>query len=29
MDWFLYVAGTLAGVTALVMWRWTEGERFL
>jgi len=28
-DSFLYIAGSLAGLTAFVMWRWSEGERFL
>jgi hypothetical protein len=28
-DTFLYIAGSLAALTALVMWRWSEGERFL
>jgi anti-sigma factor RsiW len=29
VDSFLYIAGSLAGLTAFLMWRWSEGERFL
>ena len=29
IDSFLYIGGSLAGLTAFLMWRWTEGERFL
>jgi hypothetical protein len=29
LDSFLYIAGSLAGLTAFLMWRWSEGERFL
>ena len=29
IDSFLYVGGSLAGLTAFLMWRWSEGERFL
>jgi anti-sigma factor RsiW len=28
VDSFLYIAGSLAGLTAFLMWRWSEGERF-
>lgn len=29
IDSFLYIAGSLAGLTAFLMWRWSEGEHFL
>jgi hypothetical protein len=29
IDSVLYVGGSLAGLTAFLMWRWSEGERFL
>jgi len=29
VDSFLYIGGSLAGITAFLMWRWSEGERFL
>jgi hypothetical protein len=29
IDSFLYIGGSLAGLTAFLMWRWSEGERFL